>query len=318
MYSTPASAGFTVYCKGEPARRCETFADFIHFVTALEHGRLERVEADADMPAANIYQPDIFALAFGGHLVPPQIDPSTPFGEILHQQVYYFILGLQRRTMFLGLQKEPYEFMKPVDEKTLARWKVLDAGHNDRPWMNPVTPTAKLTAEFQEELRRKGMTQSGGGHVKNGFDISFGIPRMFRSARSRALLEETCNCPALSTAEAAMQADGKEATLERRPSPQAVERQLEDMVDQLAGEPHQEVALAAVPDGALRVADVFTQLEQLGAVRMINDTEFRRLQERVGGQIPVIDLGARAYRPVPPRAQALLDRLLNLLRRRLR
>lgn len=179
MHSPPAAAGFTVHCANEPARRCETFSEFVEFVTTLEPGRLVRVEADADMPAANIYSSDVFALAFGGALLPTHIDTSTPFGEILHQEVYRFIAGIQRRNLFLGLQKAPFDFMQ-FDERWLARWEVLDAGYRDRPWMDPATEGAKL-----EQASMRARESDPPPPMRNGFDfgLATAIPRMFPVAR---------------------------------------------------------------------------------------------------------------------------------------
>lgn len=182
-YIPPAAAGFTVYCTNGPARRCDTFAEFIQFVTALESGRLEWVEADADMPAANIYHGDVFDLTFRAGLLPTQIDAGTPFGEILHQQVHRFLAGIQERNLFLGLQDKPSAFMA-LEAQTLERWKVLDAGYHERPWMEPVGKSAKLERDIMQRRDTDGPPPR-----QNGFDFGLTtvIPRMFSGARRLAL-----------------------------------------------------------------------------------------------------------------------------------
>jgi hypothetical protein len=223
MHSPPAEAGFTVYCSNEPARRCETFTEFVQFVATLQRGRLQRVEADADMPAANIYSGDVFALAFGGALLPTHIDASTPFGEVLHQEVYRFIAGIQRRNLFLKLQKEPFDFMQ-LDELTLARWEVLDAGYDQRPWMDPVTEAAKME---QKAMQERDITP-GPPPRQNGFDFGLTtiIPHMFSQARQLVLghpaeSAKQCNCPGTRLAASATRSRATAVTLvDPAPDPQ--------------------------------------------------------------------------------------------------
>lgn len=177
-YSPPSVAGFTVYLKGDPPRRLETFAEFVEFVTGIGRNRVEWVEADADMPEANIWADDINALA-NANVQPRSIDKSTRFGMCLYRDLHRWFLHFQDARMFTGLMPGPFEFLEPIDEATQAKWNALDDADKTLPWIAP-TPRSKRTAAWMEEMRDKGITQMGPVLQDPKQTV---VPRMFAAAR---------------------------------------------------------------------------------------------------------------------------------------